>query len=412
MDKLIVASAQQQMRLFDSVDSYRKELNRFLYMARAKGAQLIVFPALSGVMAASHRVEGFRMGLLKQADGAKRGKGSIWARTRRALAGSTAALLGASFRHAFVELLQAHPAALAEDYEAVFSELARAYSMTTVAGSAYLPDATGTIRHRVLVFGPDGAILGRHDKMALSQEDEGLAVAGDVWHVISTPVGRLGILIGEEALYPEAGRVLAYQGADLLVALAAAGDPALAAYVRHGALAQAQENRIFALTSFLVGKNYLAAEEGSGASFVGKSGIYAPLELTQRYTGVLVEMGTAEAEGLLTAELDRGLLQKFWASGTEPVRKRMPVALFASYLPALYSSRRTLADAWENAETPPLALTAAPALLPEPCVEADEAAAITPMPSDALAALEFTPVPEDEEVQTPLSTDPPQEAGR
>ena len=74
MPKLVVASAQQQMRLFDSPDSYRKELTRFLNMARAKGAELLVFPALAGVMAVSHRVEGFRMNLLKQADDRQRGK--------------------------------------------------------------------------------------------------------------------------------------------------------------------------------------------------------------------------------------------------------------------------------------------------------------------------------------------------
>ena len=34
MAKLVVASAQQQMRLFDSPDSYRKEMTRFLNMAR------------------------------------------------------------------------------------------------------------------------------------------------------------------------------------------------------------------------------------------------------------------------------------------------------------------------------------------------------------------------------------------
>ncbi len=380
MDKLIVASAQQQMRLFDSSESYRKELTRFLYMARAKGAQLIVFPALSGVMAASHRVEGFRVGLLKQAGERAQGKKSIWARTRGALATGTAALLGASFRRAFLALLQQDPAAVVGDYEPLFAELARTYEMTIVAGSAYLPDATGVMRHRVLVFGPDGTLLGRHDKLALSREDEGLATAGDVWHVINTPVGRLGILIGEEALYPEAGRVLAYQGADLLVTLAAAGDESLAAYIRQGAISQAQENRIFALTSFLVGKNYLATDESLDASFVGKSGIYAPLELTTRYTGVLVEMGTSEAEGLVTATLDRELLQKFWANGTEPVRQRMPVDLFANYLPALYSSRRTLAEAWPEAggvpvpsQLPP-APEAKPLELPSPEAAPSQAA--------------------------------------
>ncbi len=100
--------------------------------------------------------------------------------------------------------------------------------------------------------------------------------------MVVTPIGRLGILLGEEALYPEAGRVLAYQGAEILVTLAATGNEVLAAYVRGATLARAQENQCFALTSFLVGKNYLAADEGDAAEFVGKSGIYAPLEMTPR----------------------------------------------------------------------------------------------------------------------------------
>ena len=346
MPKLVVASAQQQMRLFDSPDSYRKELTRFLNMARAKRAELLVFPALAGVMAVSHRVEGFRVNLLKQADDRQRGRSSVLARTRSALAGSTASLLGASFRKGYTGLLQADAAALAAAYEAVFSESAKAYEITIVAGSAYLSDAAGIIRHRVTVFGPDGAVLGGHDKMMLAPEDAGLATAGDVWQVVKTPVGRLGILLGAEALYPETGRVLAYQGADLLVTLAATGSEALAAYVRHGAIALAQENRCFAMSSFLVGKNRLAPDENAAAGFVGRSGIYAPLEMTPRYSGVLVEMGTGEAEGLITAELDRDRLQELWENGVEPVRRRMPVNLFASYMPALYESRRTLADAW------------------------------------------------------------------
>jgi predicted amidohydrolase len=358
MPKLVVASAQQQMRLFDSPESYRKELTRFLNMARAKGAELLVFPALSGVMAASYRVDGFRMNLLRQADDRQRGKGSVLARTRNALAGSTASLLGASFRKGFAGLLQADAAAVAAAYEAIFSESAKAYEITIVAGSAYLPDAGGIVRHRVTVFGPDGATMGVHDKLLLAPDEAELATAGDTWHVVSTPVGRLGILLGEEALYPEIGRVLAYQGADLLVTLAAAGSEASAAYMRHGAIAQAQENRCFALSSFLVGRNRLAHDENATAGFVGRSGIYAPLEMTPRYSGVLVEMGTGDAEGLISAELDRDRLQELWENGVEPVRRRMPVALFAGCVPALYESRRTLADVQLSAaaEAPALSL--------------------------------------------------------
>lgn len=340
------------MRLFDSSDSYRREISRFLNMARAKGAQLAVFPPLSGVMAASPRVHGFSVGLLKQAAERQRRHGSFWSRTRGAVAEGTASLLGANYRRSFLELLSVAPEDVAADYEDTFSELARAYEIAIVAGSAYLPDAGGVIRNRVSVFGPDGAPLGRHDKMILSPEDAEVAEPGDAWHVISTPFGGLGVLFAEEALYPETGRILAYQGADLLVILGAIGDESLAAHVRHAAIARAQDNRCFAVTSFLVGRNYMAAEEGSAATFLGKSGMYAPLEMTPRYSGVLVEIGTSDAEGLLTSELDRPKLQWLWEHGSFPVRSAMPMGLFGRYLPALYGSGRTLTDAWAHEGSP------------------------------------------------------------
>ena len=105
-----------------------------------------------------------------------------------------------------------------------------------------------------------------------------------------------------------------------MITLAAVGDETLAAHIRPATIARAQDNRCFALTSFLVGRNYMAADEGSAPAFTGKSGIYAPLEMTPRYAGVLVEMGTAEAEGLLTAELDRPKLQWLWTHGSYAVR--------------------------------------------------------------------------------------------
>jgi predicted amidohydrolase len=352
VDKTLIACAQQQMRLFDSPDGFRREISRFLNMARAKGAQLAIFPPLVGVMAASPRVQGFSMRLLKQGQAPKQG---LWGRTRSAVAEGTASLLGANFRKAYTQLLSADAAGLVADYETTFAEMARAYQMAIVAGSAYLPDQNGNLRHRAAVFGPDGDLLGRHDKMILSPEDRALAQPGDTWHVIDSPVGRVGILLGEEALYPEAGRVLAYGGAELLVTLAAVGDETLAAHIRAATIARAQDNRCFAAASFLVGRNYIAAEEGSSPAFTGKSGIYAPLEMTPRFTGVLVEMGTSEAEGLLTAELDRPKLQWLWDHGTNPVRRAMPMDLFGRYLPALYASGRSLAAAWEDE-------TAAPAL--------------------------------------------------
>ncbi len=66
-------------------------------------------------------------------------------------------------------------------------------------------------------------------------------------------------------------------------------------------------------------------------------------------------MGTAEAEGLLTAELDRPKLQWLWTHGSYSVRANMPVGLFSRYLPALYGSGRTLAEEWPEEGTAALA---------------------------------------------------------
>jgi predicted amidohydrolase len=198
-------------------------------------------------------------------------------------------------------------------------------------------------------------------------------------------------MLGEEALYPETGRVLAYQGADLLVSLAATDNEALAAYVRQGAIALAQENRCFALSSFLIGRNRLASDENAAGIFVGRSGIYAPLEMTPRYSGVLVEMGTGEAEGLLTAELDRDRLMALWENGVEPVRRRMPVDLFAKHLPALYARRCTLIDAWR----------AAGAESPAPGLPAPGAATSAgPAPAGGSAASGNAGQPADDEIRS------------
>ena len=149
----------------------------------------------------------------------------------------------------------------------------------------------------------------------------------------------------------------------MLVTLGATADEATAAYVRHGTLGLAQANQCFALTSFLVGKNYLAASDRATGELAGKSGIYAPLEMTPRMGGLLVEMGTSISEGLLTAELDREGLRSLWQSSAIVPRDRMPVDVFAATLPGLYATRLTLARATSDGlpATGPALLTAAPA---------------------------------------------------
>jgi predicted amidohydrolase len=67
---------------------------------------------------------------------------------------------------------------------------------------------------------PDGNIS-VYRKTHLATDDQSWARAGDDWTVVDTPIGRIGLLIGHDALFPEAARVLALRGCDLIACPAA-----------------------------------------------------------------------------------------------------------------------------------------------------------------------------------------------
>jgi predicted amidohydrolase len=63
---------------------------------------------------------------------------------------------------------------------------------------------------------PDG-MISVYRKTHLTAAERSWAAAGDEWSVVDTPIGRVGLLIGHDASFPEAGRVLALRGCDLIV---------------------------------------------------------------------------------------------------------------------------------------------------------------------------------------------------
>jgi predicted amidohydrolase len=335
-DKLVVACVQQRMRLPHTVDDFRNDLTRFLRAAQNKNARLVVFPELAGLMAALPQLADIRSTMLKRADRGRRRHASFWQRINGALASSVASAMRADLRISVATLLDASAIELWHSYTTVFGELAREFNMTIVAPSAYLPDPfDGVIRNLAGVFGANGELLGTQSKVLLHPEDEDLAQAGSGWEVVPSDVGRLGIMIGSDVLYPEVGRLLAYQGAEILICQGACPDPILYNKVRAGMLARMQDNQLFGLVSFLVGSNELSRRQRS--PFVGKSAIFAPQELTPRYNGVLVEMGNPRSEGVLTAEWDFGALRDLWESSDTPVRQQVPPMQVKQLMATLYA---------------------------------------------------------------------------
>ncbi|MCB0072310.1 MAG: hypothetical protein KDE20_12660, partial [Caldilineaceae bacterium] len=96
-----------------------------------------------------------------------------------------------------------------------------------------------------------------------------------------------------------------------------------------------QDNQLFGLVSFLVGDNQLGTDKR--APYVGKSAIFAPQELTPRYSGVLVEMGNQRSEGVLTAEWDFAALRNLWETSDTPLRRQLPSSQVNQLMASLYA---------------------------------------------------------------------------
>jgi len=341
MEKPIVACIQHRLTVSENAADYDAHLSRFLRMAKAKGAVLALFPELSGLGTAIPTFTGWRNSLLKKSKGQQTG---LWQRTKAKLAGGAANLTRADLHQTLLETLSAMPESLQDAYVSGFSNLARQYEMTIVAGSLYeLEPRSNTIQNVSLVFGPDGALLGRQAKAVLSQRDQAVSHPTEGWGVIPTPAGRVGILLGNDALYPEPARILAYQGADMLLSMGAVTRPATYHKIRQAAQARCQENQLYGMVSFLVGPDPFA--ESDAPQFVGKSAIFAPLDFTPRFSGVMVEVGSPLAEGVITAEWDYPALEALWQESDTPLRREMPLLQAGPILANVYGSALALSDA-------------------------------------------------------------------
>ncbi len=354
MGEIIIAVAQQSLHLYETLDAYARDVERFFRLAEEKHARLIIFPERTALMVIPPLVENFRSNLLKKADTTRR-RTSWWDRTRSSVLRQTARLLRADMAETLRKALTETPDFIWEQYVRVFSDLAYEYKMTVVAGSGYFRHLeTRELQHVATVFGPDGDVIGQHAKVILNEGEESWITPGKGWHVLETPAGRLGVVMGEEVMYPEVGRLLAYQGMDALITLAATPDPAVADLLWEGVKARVTDNQVFAALAFTVGPDPFAGEDAF--PFRGRSVIMAPHGLTARGNGIIVEAGTGTAEVLVTARWNFQRLHTYWENAPIPVRRRLPAKVVAPVLAALYGQAVTLEEAQQALQGPPKAL--------------------------------------------------------
>ncbi len=296
---------------------------------------------------------------------------------------------------------------------ALFGGLAREFGLTIVAPSLYAPDPLdGVIRNLAAVFGSGGELLGVQAKVMLNEADQLFAQPGATWDVIHTEVGALGIMVGNDVLYPEVGRLLAFQGAEVLVTLGACSSTTHYNKSRAATLARMQDNQLFAVSAYVVGNNPYNSSQT--APFVGRAAILGPQELTPRHNGVLVEMGNLQSEGVLTAEWDFAALKQLWATSETPVRQALPLAQAGKMLAALYQRLQNLprleadtpddavtsaAAAPDGADTPTQSPATAAGIQDEPLLTLDELPVLASVTSRwPLATHDSQPEPNEETV--------------
>ena len=102
-----------------------------------------------------------------------------------------------------------------------FGNLAKELGVVIVT-SLFERRAPGLYHNTAVVLEKDGSIAGKYRKMHIPDDpayyEKFYFTPGDLgFHPIQTSVGRLGVLVCWDQWYPEAARLMALQGADLLI---------------------------------------------------------------------------------------------------------------------------------------------------------------------------------------------------
>ncbi|MDD4932966.1 MAG: carbon-nitrogen hydrolase [Methylacidiphilaceae bacterium] len=183
-----------------------------------------------------------------------------------------------------------------------------------VIGSFFERRAPGLFHNTAVVIDAEGRLLGCYRKMHIPDDpgyyEKYYFTPGDLgFRVWSTAAGRLGVLVCWDQWYPEAARLTALQGAEVLFYPSAIGWHPHEKESEGAAQADAwrtiQRSHAIANGCFVVAVNRVGREEGPGGraiEFWGRSFVADPMGR------VLAEAGGKEE--VLLADLDLGLIEE------------------------------------------------------------------------------------------------------
>ena len=205
------------------------------------------------------------------------------------------------------------------EYHQRFTLLSRETGLTILGGTHIMKEDACYVNAAFLFF-PDGNVE-MQKKVHLTPEERHIwgLTPGDSFAVYDTAAGKAAVLVCYDIEFPEAGRIVADLGAEIILCPFYTDGAAGYYRVRNCCQARAIENQLFVVLSGIVGALPVVPQIDFGYS---QAGLFAPCDFPFPANGVLSE-GRANLPMLVSADLDQGLLKENRAKGqVSPYRDR------------------------------------------------------------------------------------------
>jgi predicted amidohydrolase len=203
-------------------------------------------------------------------------------------------------------------AALQPQYEALFRRLAIEHEIYIIGGTHPVLDQD-KVYNTSFLFTPHGKTF-QQRKVHLTRSEKGpyQITRGNEFCVFETDYGKIAILVCYDVEFPEAARMVAEAGVEILFVPSCTDERQGFLRVRHCAHARAIENQIYVAVAGTVGNlpsvPYMATNYGQAV-------ILTPNDFYFARDGIAAE-GTLNTEQLVVSDVDLELLDERRANGT------------------------------------------------------------------------------------------------
>ncbi|HUK29825.1 MAG TPA: bifunctional GNAT family N-acetyltransferase/carbon-nitrogen hydrolase family protein [Candidatus Acidoferrum sp.] len=203
-------------------------------------------------------------------------------------------------------------AELAPEYEALFKRISEETGMYIIAGTHPIIQQ-GELFNAAHLFTPNGMVF-RQKKVHLTQTEKGpyQMSRGHGFYVYHTEFGKIAVLVCYDVEFPEAARVLAEAGAQIIFVPSCTDERQGFCRVRYCAQARASENQVYVAMACTVGN---LPEVPGMATHYGQAAILTPSDYFFARDGIAAE-GAVNQEQMVISDVDLALLEEQRVNGT------------------------------------------------------------------------------------------------